>query len=281
MKRGMSASSRPLGIAGDLLSILGLLMMAFAGFVLWQEGPTALLVTLNPNPASYERRIGASSRPVAPERAALLRELYPTPTVPPRPPAAPAALAAPEPTPESLPTTAPLAAPAQLAPLPPATPVPGSEPPARVLIPSIGVDSQVVQVGLNIIDHNGVLSREWETADYAAGHHDGSANPGQLGNVVISGHNNIQGRVFRLLERIKPDAEVILETATGRRYRYIVREQVIVPETGVSEARRRENAEYMAQTDDARLTLITCWPYWTNTHRVIVVAEYAGLVSHG
>lgn len=277
----MPASSRPLGIAGDLLSILGLLMMAFSGLVLWQEGPTALLVTLNPNPASYERRVGTSSRSIAPDRAALLRELYPTPTALPRPTAAPAALAAPEATPDLPPLAPVLAAPAPRAPLPPPTPAPGSEPPVRVLIPSIGVDSQVVQVGLNIVDHNGVLSREWETADYAAGHHDGSANPGQLGNVVISGHNNIQGRVFRLLERIKPDDQIILETASGQRHRYIVREQVIVPEAGVSEAKRRENAQYMAQTDDARLTLITCWPYWTNTHRVIVVAEYAGLVSHG
>ncbi|MCW5882018.1 MAG: sortase, partial [Anaerolineae bacterium] len=268
----MPASSRPLGIAGDLLSILGLLMMAFSGIVLWQEGPTALLVTLNPNPASYERRVGTASRPIAPDRAALLRELYPTPTPPTPPTATPAALAAPEATLDLPPGAPTLAAPIPRAPLPTPTPAPGSEPPVRVLIPSIGVDSQVVQVGLNIVDHNGVLSREWETADYAAGHHDGSVNPGQLGNVVISGHNNVQGRVFRLLERIKPDDQVILETATGQRYRYIVREQVIVPETGVNEARRRENAEYMAQTDDARLTLITCWPYWTNTHRVIVVA---------
>jgi sortase A len=164
-------------------------------------------------------------------------------------------------------------------PLPPAPPTPtplpppGSEPPMRLLIPSIGVDTEVVGVDLKIIDQNGVISREWETAEYVAGHHAGSANPGGQGNVVISGHNNIFGRVFRLLERVKPDDEIILETGTGQRYRYVVVEQVIVPEAGVTKARRQENASYMAQTEDYRVTLISCWPYWTNTHRVIVVAE--------
>lgn len=276
----MSQSSRPLGLAGDLLSILGLLMMLFSGYVLWQEGPTALLVTLNPNPGSYERRIGVASRPLSPERAALLAELYPRTPTPPAPTAVPVVVpTATAPAPDAPPAAAapPLAAP----PPAPIVPPPGSEIPSHIIIPSIGVDSQVVDVGFNLVDHNGVLTREWETADYAAGFHTGSANPGSQGNVVISGHNNIQGRVFRLLERIKPGDEVLLDTASGRRYRYIVREQVIVPEAGVSDERRRENAQYMAATEDARVTLITCWPYWTNTHRVIVVAEYAGLVNHG
>lgn len=34
-----------------------------------------------------------------------------------------------------------------------------------------------------------------------------------------------------------------------------------------------ENAQFMAQTDDERLTLITCWPYETNTHRLILIAR--------
>lgn len=275
----MSASSRPLGRAGDLLSVLGLLMMAFSGYVLWQEGPTALLVTLNPNPASYERRVGVASRPGQGDKAALLRELYrvtPTPTAA----TAVGAAAAPLPTPQ--PTLEPLSAPPterETVTAPAGPPPPGSETPTRILIQSVGLDSQVVEVGYKLVDEHGALTREWETADYAAGYHVESARPGGLGNVVISGHNNIQGRVFRLLERVKPDDQVILETASGQRYRYVVREQVIVAEEGVSDAKRRENAQYMAATDDARLTLITCWPYWTNTHRVIVVAEFAGIAT--
>ena len=249
-------------------------MMLFSGYVVWQEGLTALFVTLNPNPASYERRLGRAGPPTDPQRAALLSELYrytptPRPTRPVTPTPEPRATPGP-PTATPRAAAGPVARPAPATPTPPP---PGSEPPTRLLIPSLGVDSEVVEVGFNLVDENGVLTREWLTADYGAGHHTGSANPGAQGNVVISGHNNIYGRVFRLLERVKPDDEVILETATGRRYRYVVQEQVIVPEAGVSQAKRQENAAYMAPTEDARLTLISCWPYWTNTHRVIVVAE--------
>ncbi len=275
----MTASSRPLGRAGDILSLVGVLMMAFSGYVLWQEGPTALFVTLNPNPASYSRRVGGMARPPSSEKAALLNELYRfTPTPGPTPIPSPTLTPTPAPRATAMVDTR-LPEPAPPLTLPTPTPGPGSEAPTHLLIPSIGVDTDVVEVGFKLVDEQGTLTREWETADYAAGHHVGSANPGGQGNVVISGHNNIQGRVFRLLERLTPDDEITLITASGRRYRYVVREQVIVPEVGVSAAKRRENASYIAQTDDARLTLVSCWPYWTNTHRVIVVAEYVGLVT--
>lgn len=281
--KGTKGATRPLGLAGDLLSLLGLLLIALSGFVIWQEGWTALFVTINPNPASYERRLGRPGQPLDPDKAALLGELYrftPTPR--------PLRLTTPTPAQEPTPATTPeldLTSRTETAPRPtpplgtPSPPPPGSEAPTRVLIPSIGVDTEVVEVGFILIDEQGTLTREWETAEYAAGHHAGSANPGGLGNVVISGHNNIQGRVFRLLERVEPEAEIIVETGSGRRYRYVVREQVIVPEVGVNAAKRRQNASYMAPTEDTRLTLISCWPYWTNTHRVIVVADYVNYVE--
>ena len=36
---------------------------------------------------------------------------------------------------------------------------------------------------------------------------------------------------------------------------------------------RIENAQWIEQTDDERLTLVTCWPYTDNSHRLIVVAH--------
>jgi sortase A len=35
---------------------------------------------------------------------------------------------------------------------------------------------------------------------------------------------------------------------------------------------RLANAEWIKATEDERITLITCWPYESNTHRVVVVA---------
>jgi sortase (surface protein transpeptidase) len=52
-----------------------------------------------------------------------------------------------------------------------------------------------------------------------------------------------------------------------------VEEVNIVPEKQASAAQRAANAQAIAPTTDTRLTLVTCWPWNSNTHRVIVVAR--------
>jgi LPXTG-site transpeptidase (sortase) family protein len=154
-----------------------------------------------------------------------------------------------------------------LTPTPPGPP-PASAPPDRIVIPAIGLDAPVVPVGWTVTDEGAV----WDAADYAAGWHQGSAYPGHVGNTVLSGHHNIKGKVFRYLIDLQPDDEVFLyvgETA----YRYVVTEKHIFEEKGKPEAVRRANAQWIAPTDDERLTLVTCWPYTSNTHRLIVVAK--------
>jgi sortase A len=46
-----------------------------------------------------------------------------------------------------------------------------------------------------------------------------------------------------------------------------------VKERGEPVEARRQNARWMNPTEDERLTMITCWPYTSNTHRLIVVAK--------
>jgi sortase A len=36
---------------------------------------------------------------------------------------------------------------------------------------------------------------------------------------------------------------------------------------------RIANAKWIQPTSDERLTLVTCWPYTNNTHRLIIVAR--------
>jgi sortase A len=47
---------------------------------------------------------------------------------------------------------------------------------------------------------------------------------------------------------------------------------MILPERDQPIEVRLANARYIQPTDDERLTLITCWPYESNTHRVVVIA---------
>ncbi len=113
----------------------------------------------------------------------------------------------------------------------------------------------------------------WEVADYAAGHHYNSKNPGEGGNIVMAGHNNWRGEVFRYLVDLKPGNVIKVWTLDGKEHRYTVESVKKLLETGASKAQRLENAKVMDPTPGEQLTLITCWPYTTYTHRVIIVAK--------
>ncbi|MBN1260926.1 MAG: sortase [Anaerolineae bacterium] len=138
---------------------------------------------------------------------------------------------------------------ARLTPLP--VPTPGPEHALRIVIASIAVDAPVVE------------GDDWESLKKGAGHHLGSANPGERGNCVISAHNDIYGEIFRDLPEVKVGDVVLVHTAT-QVYRYIVRQTRIIEPTEVS---------VMAPTSSPVLTLISCYPYGIDTHRIVVIAE--------
>jgi sortase A len=149
-----------------------------------------------------------------------------------------------------------------------------THPPDRIVAESIGLDAPVVPVGQNVVDVDGQATALWEVAEYAAGWHKGSALPGRVGNIVLSGHHNIKGEVFRHLEHLQEGDKIVLY-ADGRPYRYVVQLKMIVKEKGEPLAVREENARWIGPFPDERLTLVACWPYTSNTHRVIVVARPA------
>ena len=151
-------------------------------------------------------------------------------------------------------------------------PPPAGDPPTRLVIPKINLDTPVVEVGWHIIEENGRRFSEWDVADNMAGWHHASAFPGNLGNVVISGHHNIKGEVFRHLVDLEESDTVYLYVGE-QIYLYAVTEKYILREKGMTDQVRSENARWIAKTTDERATLVTCWPYTNNTHRVIVVTK--------
>jgi sortase A len=157
---------------------------------------------------------------------------------------------------------------------PEATATPGP-PPERIVIPSLKLDVPVVEVGWEARIVNGEAAGNiWQTADYAAGYHKTSVRPGEPGNLVLSGHNNIAGKVFAAVPDLEPGDRIYLE-AGGASFPYVVEEKFVVQEEGASDEERRENARWIGDTPDERLTLVTCYPPWSNTHRAIVVARPA------
>ena len=130
------------------------------------------------------------------------------------------------------------------------TPMPVIEQAIRIQIPAIGVDAPVVQ------------GDSWEQLKKGVAQHIGTPNPGESGNVVLSGHNDIYGEVFRYLDSLNPGDKVILFT-NQRRYTYVITGTQMVEPTAV---------EVMAPTLDARVTLISCHPYLVDIHRIVVSA---------
>lgn len=130
-------------------------------------------------------------------------------------------------------------------------PTSGPEQPVRIQIPAIGLDAPVV------------AGDGWEQLKKGIGHHVGSANPGQAGNMVLSGHNDVYGEFFRRLDELAPGDLVIVYTQQ-RQVVYVVRETRIVEPTQV---------EVMAATADPTLTLISCYPYLVDNKRIVVFAE--------
>ena len=153
--------------------------------------------------------------------------------------------------------------------------VEGSQP-LRIVIPGIGVDAPVQRVGRDLQTEGDLEYFQWQLpSGQAAGWHENSAPLGQPGNTVLNGHNNVHGSIFRDLVDLEAGDEIIMYD-DERPYVYRVTERVLVEEKDQPLNVRFENARFMLPTSDERLTLITCWPYTSNSHRVIVIAVPGG-----
>jgi len=138
---------------------------------------------------------------------------------------------------------------ASITPLP--APTQGPEHAMRIRVSSINVDAPVVE------------GDDWESLQRGAGHHVGSANPGQRGNCIISAHNDIYGEIFRDLPDVELGDQIEVYTSS-QVYRYRVTQARIIEPTDVS---------VMYPTSSPVLTLISCYPYGIDTHRIVVIAE--------
>lgn len=111
----------------------------------------------------------------------------------------------------------------------------------------------------------------WEPIAFAVGHHNTSGNPGEGRNIVLSGHNNTQGAVFRRLNELRPGNEVVLFTEDNE-FHYQVQKKFIIPYLGAKAEGDTKLQSYAAPIPTEIVTLISCWPYATNAHRIVVIA---------
>jgi LPXTG-site transpeptidase (sortase) family protein len=151
--------------------------------------------------------------------------------------------------------------------------------PQRIVIPSVGIDAPVVIADYNSTNVDGETFGQWQAPNLlAAGWQPDSALLSKVGNTVINGHHNEYGEVFGKLVDVKIGDKVYVYS-NGKEFSFIVVNRMILLERGVSTDTRLQNARWLAPTDDMRLTLVTCWPKTSNTHRLILVARPDDLVN--
>ena len=144
--------------------------------------------------------------------------------------------------------------------------------PDRIVIPSLGIDGPVVPVGLKEIEYKGENFQQWSAPDfYAAGWHSTSSTLGKVGNSVLNGHHNIYGEIFKDLALLKI-GDLIYVYSGDQVFTYKVGLNTRFDERFRPVEERLENARWIMPSQDERLTIITCWPYESNTHRVVIVA---------
>jgi sortase A len=129
-------------------------------------------------------------------------------------------------------------------------------PPLAVLrMPALGIEAPVLEGTSDAAMNRGV------------GHIEGSALPGEVGNVGIAGHRD---GFFRALKDVKVGEVVELERQTGAgiaRDRYQVTQIAVVAPSDVS---------VIAPTSEATVTLVTCYPFYfvgTAPQRFVVQAK--------
>jgi sortase A len=119
---------------------------------------------------------------------------------------------------------------------------------------------EIPKLHLSAVVFQGTTNR---ILDKGIGHLDGSALPGETGNVVLAAHRDT---FFRSLRNIQKGDEITVTTPSGPR-EYEVASTEIVDPTDVAVAR---------PTSTPTLTLITCYPFYFVGHapkRFIVKAR--------
>lgn len=141
---------------------------------------------------------------------------------------------------------------------------PASE--AHLVIPKIGTDAPILwnvpeeEVNQKLIE--GII------------HSKGTALPGQIGNVFLTGHSSYYSwvdsnykDVFALLDKLEENDKIYIKYGSNI-FTYVVQDKKVVKPDDIS---------VMDQGSDYELSLMTCVPIGTNLNRLIIKAKQINL----
>jgi sortase A len=143
---------------------------------------------------------------------------------------------------------------AEPSPSPPPAPLAVGALIGRIEIPRLGLSTVVLEGDSDQVLRKGV------------GHIPSTSLPGGSGNVAIAGHRDT---FFRALKDIREDDNITLATTAGTYHYRVGSVQVVTP----------DNTQVLAPSDQASLTLVTCYPFHfvgSAPKRYIVHAQQIG-----
>lgn len=137
---------------------------------------------------------------------------------------------------------------------------PNVEEPARLIIPSLSVNTQVERVGLDSSGRIDIPKNVYNVGWYGIGF-----KPGEPGNAVIDGHFDTPTgapSVFYALKSLNPGDQVIVEDAAGKKLTFLVEDVVSYNLENVP------MGKIVEKSADKRLNLITCGGAWDVTRKI-------------
>lgn len=130
---------------------------------------------------------------------------------------------------------------------------------SRIVVPQIGLDKKVLEVGWTVQTIDGQEVAIWDVDKYRVGHHSGTSNPGEGGNIVLAGHSGGKAYPFNDIFYLKP-GDLIELYSNNQVFDYHVSDHILVDEVGQPIEKRLENARYIEPADEEVVTMVACWP---------------------
>ena len=132
----------------------------------------------------------------------------------------------------------------------------------RIKIPAIGVDVVVVE---------GTTASALRAG---AGHYPGTPLPCEVGNVAIAGHRTTYGKPFANIDQLKPGDTIELDTPIGGCIYKIALHAITVADAAMPFIVTSNNIDVVKPTPDRTLTLTSCHPKGSASHRIVIQATW-------
>lgn len=154
--------------------------------------------------------------------------------------------------------------------------------PQRLVAPSIDFAAPIEAMGWQVTQVEGERKAVWQVPENSVGWHLNSAQPGTAGNMVLSGHHLLGAAVFAPLARgeLALGAPLLVTDDQGRTFLYQV--SAIgepIPAIGGTPEEQQQAEAYLAPSSEAKLTLMTGWPDFSDTHYLFISATFTGVVQ--